>query len=604
MDPNGSGRPAIRRQVRSSRLDAGDVKLAVFQRGDPANPTVVLVHGYPDTHAVWDELAELLAPRFHVVSYDVRGAGASTAPGGTAGYAFARLIADLEAVIKEVSPDRPVHLAGHDWGSLQCWEAVSTPSLAGRVASFTSMCGPSIDQASAWLRRRALRSPRGLADFASQLRKSWYIGFFQIPALPELAWRGGLGRNWAKLLAAGGVTPRPGHPADTIVQDGIHGLSLYRANMPSRMTRPQPANVDVPVQVIIATRDRFIAEQTQLSARGYTPRLWLRRTRATHWIQRTHAPRLAEWITEFAAHVDGGPASRDLRRADASRGRQPFGGNLVVVTGAGSGIGRAICLAFAANGAEVVAADKDLGTSLRTREMIVAHGGVAHPYQVDVTDPAGMERFAAWVKDTHGVPDVVVNNAGIAIAGSFLKHTEEDWRRITDVNLLGVARGCRLFGAQMVERGQGGHLVNIASAAAFTPTAMLPAYSATKAAVRMLSDCLGAELAPAGIGVTAICPGFTNTPLATATHYAGTSGETEALLRAGAKKAFARRNFPPEKVAVAVLRAVLENRSVVPVNAEAQIGFAMSRIAPGAMRWLARRSDERSLTRLERLGRG
>src|SRR5579863_3216174 len=261
MDPNGSGTPAIRQQVRSSRLDAGDVKLAVFQRGDPANPTVVLVHGYPDTHAVWDELAELLAPRFHMVSYDVRGAGASTAPAGLAGYAFAKLIADLEAVIKEVSPDRPVHLVGHDWGSLQCWEAVSTPSLAGRVASFTSMCGPSIDQASAWLRRRALRSPRGAADFFSQMRKSWYIGFFQIPALPELAWRG-LGRNWGKLLAAGGVTPRPGHPADTITQDGIHGISLYRANMPSRMTRPQPANVDVPVQVIIATRDRFIAEQT------------------------------------------------------------------------------------------------------------------------------------------------------------------------------------------------------------------------------------------------------------------------------------------------------------------------------------------------------
>jgi NAD(P)-dependent dehydrogenase (short-subunit alcohol dehydrogenase family)/pimeloyl-ACP methyl ester carboxylesterase len=599
MDSTG---PATSQQVRSSRLDAGDVKLALFQRGDPAHPTLVMVHGYPDTHAVWDELAELLADRFHVVSYDVRGAGASTAPGSTAGYAFPRLICDLETVIKEVSPDEPVHLVGHDWGSLQCWEAVSTPRLAGRVASFTSMSGPSVDQATAWLRHRALRSPHGVTDLASQLARSWYIGFFQIPALPEAVWRGGLGRRWGRMLAASGIEPRPGHPADTVTQDGINGISLYRANMMQRMSRPAPAKVDVPVQVVVATRDRFIGEQTQLSAKGYAPRLWLRKARAPHWIPRTHAPQLAAWITEFTAHVDGEPATRELRRADASRGRQPFSGNLVVVTGAGSGIGRTVCLAFAANGAEVVAADLNADSAQQTCELIQGKGGVAHPYQVDVTSPEGMERFAGWVRDTHGVPDVVVNNAGIAIAGSFLKHTEEDWRRITDVNLLGVVRGCRLFGAQMVERGQGGHLVNIASAAAFAPTAMLPAYSATKAAVRMLSDCLGAELASAGIGVSAICPGFTNTGIARATHYAGTGGETEERLRSGAAKAFQRRNFPPEKVAVAVLRAVLENRSVVPVNAEARVGYALSRLSPGTLRRLARRSDERSMGRLERLG--
>ena len=140
----------------------------------------------------------------------------------------------------------------------------------------------------------------------------------------------------------------------------------------------------------------------------------------------------------------------------------------------------------------------------------------------------------------------------------------------------------------MVERGQGGHLVNIASAAAFAPTAMLPAYSATKAAVRMLSDCLRAELAPSGIGVSAICPGFTNTGIGQATHYAGTSGETEQRIRAGASRAFRMRGFPPEKVAVAVLRAVRDNRAVVPVNTEARVSYALSRIAPGTLRWLAR----------------
>jgi NAD(P)-dependent dehydrogenase (short-subunit alcohol dehydrogenase family)/pimeloyl-ACP methyl ester carboxylesterase len=600
MDPTG---PAAAHPVRCTSLDAGDVRLAVTRRGDPARPVVVLVHGYPDTSAVWDELAGLLEDRFHVVSYDVRGAGASTAPGSTAGYAFPRLIADLEAVITDVSPDRPVHLVGHDWGSIQCWEAVSTPRLAGRVASFTSMCGPSLDQAAAWLRRRALRGgPAGAADVARQLARSWYMGFFRLPGLPELVWRGVLGRRWGAMLAAAGISPRPGHPAGTLTQDAVNGIALYRANMPRRMRRPEPATVDIPVQVIIATGDRYIAERTPLCARAYVPRLWLRKVRAPHWVQRTHPVQLAGWITEFAAHVDGEPAGRGLQRADARSGRQPFGGNLVVVTGAGSGIGRAVCLAFAANGAEVVAADIDAGTAKRTCELIGARGGAAHPYQLDVTSPADMERFAAWVRDTLGVPDVVVNNAGIAIAGSFLRHTDEDWQRITDVNLLGVARGCRLFGAQMAERGQGGHLVNIASAAAFAPTAMLPAYSATKAATAMLSDCLRAELAPSGIGVSAICPGFTSTGIAAAAHYAGTSGDEEARIRAGAAKAIRMRSFPPEKVALAVLRAVLRDRAMVPVNAEARIGYALSRIAPGALRWLAGRSDERSIRRLERLG--
>ena len=141
-----------------------------------------------------------------------------------------------------------------------------------------------------------------------------------------------------------------------------------------------------------------------------------------------------------------------------SRAAKPFGGHLVVVTGAGGGIGRAVALAFAAGGAEVIAADLDVAAAGRTCDAVAALGGDAQPYQVDVAAAGEMERFAAWVRDTCGVPDVVVNNAGVAVAGSFLAHTEEDWRRVVDVNLLGVMRGCRLFGAQMAERGEGGHL--------------------------------------------------------------------------------------------------------------------------------------------------
>jgi NAD(P)-dependent dehydrogenase (short-subunit alcohol dehydrogenase family) len=214
-----------------------------------------------------------------------------------------------------------------------------------------------------------------------------------------------------------------------------------------------------------------------------------------------------------------------------------------------------------------------------------------------------MDRFAGWVRSEIGIPDVVVNNAGIAMAGPFLAHTEADWQRIIGVNLLGVVRGCRLFGAQMTERGTGGHIVNIASAAAYTPTASLPAYSVTKAGVRMLSDCLRAELAGAGIKVTAICPGFTSTGIARVAHYVGISTEQEEQIRQEADRELRKRNFPPEKVALAVMRSVLTGRPVVPVNAEARIAYTLSRLSPGALRALARSEAGRSLLGPARAGR-
>ncbi|WP_246708684.1 SDR family NAD(P)-dependent oxidoreductase, partial [Rhizobium ruizarguesonis] len=106
---------------------------------------------------------------------------------------------------------------------------------------------------------------------------------------------------------------------------------------------------------------------------------------------------------------------------------------------------------------------------------------------VDVADEQAMEKLAAQVASEYGVVDVLVNNAGIGLTGSFFDTTSEEWKRVLDVNLWGVIHGCRVFGAQMTARGQGGHIVNTASAAAFQPSRALPAYSTSKAAVLMLS---------------------------------------------------------------------------------------------------------------------
>ncbi len=199
-----------------------------------------------------------------------------------------------------------------------------------------------------------------------------------------------------------------------------------------------------------------------------------------------------------------------------------------------------------------------------------------------------MEKLAARVAAEYGIVDVLVNNAGIGLSGSFLETSAEEWKKVLDVNLWGVIHGCRFFGKQMADRGQGGHIVNTASAAAFQPSRALPAYSTSKAAVLMLSECLRAELAEKSIGVSAICPGIVNTNITSTTRFTGVDEAEQDRLRKRTSKLYGRRNYPPEKVADAILRAVVRNQAVVPVTPEARGARLLSRLSPGALRSVAR----------------
>jgi NAD(P)-dependent dehydrogenase (short-subunit alcohol dehydrogenase family)/pimeloyl-ACP methyl ester carboxylesterase len=566
-------------------IDAGAVRLAALEAGDRARPTVVLVHGYPDTKDVWADVVPRLAERFHVVAYDVRGAGGSTAPARTSAYDLDRLTDDVLAVLDEVSPGRPAHLVGHDWGSIQGWEFATSPRLVGRLASYTSISGPSLDHVGMWMRDRLRHpTPRHLRALAGQGLKSWYIGMFQTPVLPALAWRTVLPRRLPKVLARlEGVTARP---APTLASDGRHGMKLYKRNMPRRLRRPRPdAVAHVPVQLVVPTRDPFVSPRLYEDLDRWTPVLRRRQIDAGHWVPRTEPETLARWIGEFVDDVEGGDMPEAHGAADDGRA---FAGRLVLVTGAGSGIGRATALSFAEGGATVLAVDIDPSAAARTAELVDLVGGVGHALSADVSDVEAMEHLAKTVAEDHGVVDVLVNNAGIGLAGDFLDTTVEDWRRVLDVNLWGVIHGCRLFGRQMVERGQGGHIVNVASAAGIQPSKGLPAYSTSKAAVLMLSECLRADFAGAGIGVTAVCPGFINTNITRTTRFVGQTAEDDARMRARASDLYRRRGFGPERVADEILRAVRENRAVVPVAPEAKLAVALARFAPRLRRFVAR----------------
>jgi NAD(P)-dependent dehydrogenase (short-subunit alcohol dehydrogenase family) len=382
-----------------------------------------------------------------------------------------------------------------------------------------------------------------------------------------------------------GIEPRPGHPAASIADDAVAGIALYRTNIGRRPPVTAIAPSRVPVQLVVPTRDRYISTALYDDAALWADRVWRREVRAGHWAQRTHTAAVARYVTELVEHVEGAEEPPALRRARWTGPRRELEGRLAVVTGAGSGIGRATALALAGRGAEVIAADIDLQAAQETR---THHPERLHAHRVDVGDGAAMEAFAGEVVKRYGVPSIVVNNAGIGISGAMLDMTVADWERIIDVNLWGVIHGSRLFGRAMVDAGVEGQVVNVASAAAYAPSRLLGAYSTTKAAVLMLSECLRAELGGDGIGVTAICPGIVNTNITRATTMVGVSPERQAELRERTAGAYARRNYPASKVADAIVGAIEANPAVLPVTPEARAMLVMSRLTPGVLRRAAR----------------
>lgn len=140
----------------------------------------------------------------------------------------------------------------------------------------------------------------------------------------------------------------------------------------------------------------------------------------------------------------------------------------------------------------------------------------------------------------------------------------------------------------MVDRGEGGTIINVASAAAYLPSKSMVAYSTTKAAVLGFSESLRADLADEGITVTAVCPGFVNTNIAKSTVYAGLSAEQQERARQKADAAYRRRNYTPEATAKAIVKAVKSGPAVLPIAAESRIGYVLRRVSPSMIRLLAR----------------
>ncbi len=261
-------------------------------------------------------------------------------------------------------------------------------------------------------------------------------------------------------------------------------------------------------------------------------------------------------------------------------------GRVVVVTGAGSGIGRETALLCARRRARLAICDLDqtalAGTAARAQSL----GCEVLAQRVDVSSREQMASFADAVHARCDAVDLLVNNAGVGVVARFLETTFADWDRLVAINLMGVVHGCAAFVPAMVARDRGGHVVNVSSAAGFHANPALVAYSTTKFAALGLSEAMRDELRLARIGVTAVCPGIVNTGISRTSPIRGPEADRR---RARVVGLYERRAYGPEQVAQRILRAVQRDRAVAPITPEAHALYVLTHAAPPLARWAGRK---------------
>ena len=269
-------------------------------------------------------------------------------------------------------------------------------------------------------------------------------------------------------------------------------------------------------------------------------------------------------------------------------------GKIAVITGAGSGIGRATARLLARHGARVHVVDVNGESAAGVAAEIESTGGSAVAHVVDVADPDAVEALARGVFETDRRVDILHNNAGIGHAGNIEATTMEDWQRVININLLGVAYGVQAFVPRMLAQGRPAVVVNTASEAGLVPTAKMAPYTASKFGVVGMSEALNAELSPRGIHVIAVCPGVINTAIVRTGIMRGDIAD----IHDKAVAFYSKRGASPDVVAQAILGAIEKPRLIVPVpKSHVVLPYLLHRISPRVIQPLSRQ-----ISRLMSLG--
>ncbi|XID74748.1 SDR family oxidoreductase [Alkanindiges sp. WGS2144] len=246
------------------------------------------------------------------------------------------------------------------------------------------------------------------------------------------------------------------------------------------------------------------------------------------------------------------------------------------ITGAASGIGKATAVAAAQEEAILFLTDIDEIALQETVNAIQQTSGqVAMWRALDISALTEVQAFAEDIHQAYGSMDIIMNIAGIAIWGTVENLQHQQWRRTIDVNLMGPIHVIESFVPAMIKAGQGGHLVNVASAAALMPLPWHAAYSASKFGLRGLSEVLRHDLRHHHIGVSLVCPGAVDTGLVHTIQVAGIDMQHPEAQKL--RKRFVRHAVKPEKVASKIIQAVKHNRWMVFTSPDIRIGFWFQR---------------------------
>ncbi len=245
----------------------------------------------------------------------------------------------------------------------------------------------------------------------------------------------------------------------------------------------------------------------------------------------------------------------------------------VVITGGGSGLGRAVALRFAREGWRICVADINDAGAAETLGLVKQAGGEGFTQHCNVREAADFQALAQALREQWGGVDVVMNNAGIASAGDVVDTSYEDWDTVLDINLMGVVRGCRELLPLLLEQGDG-HVVNTASFAAVATPPSMASYNVSKAAVVALSESLRAEIIDQGVDVSVACPSFFKTNLA------DSMVSSDPSMKRVTEMIMERMTVTAEDVADDIYDAVMKKHFMVITHKDARMQWRMKRMAP------------------------